>query len=167
LFKVDLLQVALENGRRARREIVRHRGAVAVICRMRDGRFAFVRQFRKAIESDLLEIVAGIREPRENAAACARREVMEETGYKVTFLRHLGAIYTAPGFCDERIDIFFAQLGRKKTECRPDPDEQLELVCVPEKDVYALITAGRINDAKTLAAWLLYLKGVKRGNVEP
>ena len=61
LLKLDVLDVELDNGRRSRREVVRHPGAVAVWARTPDKRFVFVRQFRKAIESDLLEIVAGTR----------------------------------------------------------------------------------------------------------
>lgn len=156
LIKIDLLKVELENGRSARREIVRHPGAVAVLCRLPDGRFVFVRQFRKAIENELLEIVAGTREPDEGPAACARREVEEETGYKVVSLERLGCIYTAPGFCDEKIDVFFAELGRAGGRQHPDPDEKIALVRLSAKQVKALLAAGKIRDAKTLAAWTIF-----------
>lgn len=156
LIKTDLLKVELENGRYARREIVRHPGAVAVLCRLRDGRFAFVRQFRKAVEKELLEIVAGTREPDEEPAVCARREVKEETGYKVVSLARLGRIYTAPGFCDEKIDVFFAELEACRGQQRPDHDEQIALVCLSENQVKARLVSGEIRDAKTLAAWLMF-----------
>lgn len=156
LIKTDLLKVELGNGRYARREIVRHPGAVAVLCRLPDGRFAFVRQFRKAIESELLEIVAGTREPDEGPAVCARREVKEETGYKVISLERLGCIYTAPGFCDEKIDVFFAELGHVGGRQRPDPDERIVLACFSAKQVRAMLASGEIKDAKTLAAWIMF-----------
>lgn len=156
LIKIDLLKVELTNGRHARREVVRHPGAVAVLCRLSDGRFAFVRQFRKAIESELLEIVAGTREPDEGPAACARREVKEETGYKVISLERLGCIYTAPGFCDEKIDLYFAELGPAGGRQRPDPDERIALISLSAKQVKAMLVSGEIRDAKTLAAWMMF-----------
>ena len=146
----------MKDGRRARREIVRHPGAVAVLCRLADGRFVFVRQFRKAIERELVEIVAGTREPGEGPDACARREVQEETGCKVASLERLGCIYTAPGFCNEKIDIYFAGLGRAGGRPRPDPDEHIALVCLSARQVRAMLASGKIKDAKTLAAWLMF-----------
>ncbi len=155
LIKLDLLDVRLENGRVARREIVRHPGAVAALCRRPDGRFVFVRQFRKPVESALLEIVAGTREPGEAPAACLRREVREETGYRVIALRRLGGIYSAPGFCDERIEIYFAEIRADGGESRPEPDEQIEVVCLEKKKFETMLASGRIKDAKTLAAWAM------------
>jgi len=156
LISADLLKVELENGRYARREIVRHPGAVAVLCRLPDGRFVFVRQFRKAVERELLEIVAGTREPDEGPDVCARREVREETGYKVVSLERLGYIYTAPGFCDEKIYIYFAELGHAGGRQLPDPDERIALVCLSAKQVRAMLASGGIKDAKTLAAWMMF-----------
>lgn len=156
LIKVDLLNVRLDNGREARREIVRHPGAVAVLCRRPDGRFVFVRQFRKPVESELLEVVAGTREPDEGPAVCARREVQEETGYKVLSLKRLGSIYTAPGYCDERIEIFFAEIRPSRIQGCPDPDEQIEMVSLDKKQIETMLISGKIKDAKTLAAWTMY-----------
>ena len=156
LLKLDLLEVRLRSGHLARREIVRHPGAVAALCRLPDGRFIFVKQFRKAIESDLLEVVAGTREPNEDSSSCARREVKEETGYKAAALKRLGHVYTAPGFCNERIDIFFARLGGRQSQSSPDSDEQIEPVYLTKREVLNLLAAGKIKDAKTLAAWSMY-----------
>ena len=156
LIKVDLLDVRLENGREARREIVRHPGAVAVLCRRPDGRFVLVRQFRKPVESVLLEIVAGTREPDEEPAVCAKREVQEETGYKVVLLKRLGSIYTTPGFCDERVEIFVAEIRLSGIQGCPDPDEQIELVCLDKNQIETMLVSGKIKDAKTMAAWTMY-----------
>jgi ADP-ribose pyrophosphatase len=156
LIKVDLLKVALANGRYARREIVRYPGAVAVLCRLPGGKFVLVRQFRKAIESALLEIVAGTREPGEGPAACARREVKEETGYEVAKLKLLGWIYSAPGFCDEKINIFFAELNSAGGQPQPDRDEQITLVYLSASRFETMLAAGKIRDAKTLAAWAMF-----------
>ncbi|MBU4199411.1 MAG: NUDIX hydrolase [Verrucomicrobia bacterium] len=157
LLKLDVLEVELDNGRRSWREVVRHPGAVAVWARMPDGRFVFVRQFRKAIESDLLEIVAGTRNTGEPPDTCALREVREETGYDVTTLKPLGFIHTAPGFCGERLELFFAELAAGGNLPSPDPDEALDVVRLNREEWEARVVRGDIHDAKTLAAWALVL----------
>jgi len=155
LLKLDVLDVELDNGRRSRREVVRHPGAVAVWARTPDKRFVFVRQFRKAIESDLLEIVAGTRNTGEPPDTCAIREVREETGYDVKTLTLLGFVHTAPGFCGERLELFFAELAATGKPPSPDPDEVLEVVQLNRKEWEARVVQGDIHDAKTLAAWAL------------
>ena len=155
LLKLDVLNVELDNGRNARREIVRHPGAVAIWARAPDGRFVFVRQFRKAIEQELLEIVAGTLEAGETPETCARREIGEETGYAVKIITPLGFIFTAPGFCTERIAIFYAELADGGAAA-PDPDEHLDVVLLDEAAWKAMISRGTVQDAKTLAAWGMF-----------
>jgi len=176
LLKLDVLEVELDNGRGsgprrcARREIVRHPGAVAIWARAPDGRFVFVRQFRKAAEQALLEVVAGTLEADETPEVCARREIREETGYAVKTLTLLGFIFTAPGFCTERIALFYAELaprdagqagngpdfGELSRAAEPDPDEQLDVVLLDEAEWKAMISRNAIQDAKTWAAWGMY-----------
>ena len=155
LLKLDVLEVELDNGRRARREIVHHPGAVAIWARAPDGRFVFVRQFRKAIEQELLEVVAGTLEVGETPEACARREIREETGYAVKTLTPLGCIFTAPGFCTERIFLFYAELVAGGAAA-PDPDEHLDVVLLDEAAWKAMMSRGAVQDAKTWAAWGMF-----------
>jgi len=155
LLKLDVLEVALENGRSAGREIVRHPGAAAVWARAPDGRFVFVRQFRKAVEQELLEIVAGTREAGETPEACARREIREETGFAVKSLAPLGFIFTAPGFCTERIALFYAELAGGGAAA-PDQDEHLDVVLLDETEWKAMMSGGAVQDAKTWAAWGMF-----------
>ncbi|MBI3986983.1 MAG: NUDIX hydrolase [Lentisphaerae bacterium] len=156
LLRVEVQDIEMASGHRSVREIVRHPGAVLVLARTDDGRFVFVRQFRKAIERDLLEVIAGTLEPGEKPAACARREVREESGFRVKRLRSLGAIYTVPGFCTERIFMFFAELcGRPEAPC-PDHDEVVRVEFLRPAQVEAALRRGAIEDAKTMAAWLAY-----------
>jgi ADP-ribose pyrophosphatase len=162
LISIDLIHVRLKNGRKARREIVRHPGAVAALCRRPDGKFVFVRQFRKPLERNILEIVAGTREPGESPAVCARREILEETGYKAVLLRRLGSIYSAPGFCDERIEIYFAEVIPSVIKGRADHDEDISVFCFDARKIEIMLASGKIIDAKTLAAWTLYKH--RRGN---
>ena len=120
-----------------------------------DGRYLFVRQFRKAIESALLEIVAGTLDLGETPAACALREIKEETGYAVHKLIPLGFIYPAPGFCGERLELFFAELSGQPAAPCLDQDELLRSELLSRQEFEALLAADEIHDAKTLVAWSL------------
>lgn len=155
ILNVDVLDVELENGRRSRREIVRHGVAVAIIPRLPDGRFVFIRQFRKPMERICFEVVAGNCDPGEEPAVSAARELREETGYISQSLELLGPIFPSVGYCTERIDIFFAEVA-EQGETSFDEDERIETVIVTESEMDEMIRTNQIADAKTLAAWMLY-----------
>jgi len=156
LLKLDVLDVELDSGRRSVREVVRHRGAVAVLVETRGGEFVLVRQFRKPVERELLETVAGTLDAGERPDECARREIKEETGYEADDLRELGVIYPAPGYTDEALHMYHALVGDGAGKPRPDEDEQIEVVTLSADRVEQMIRRGEIRDAKTLAAWLLW-----------
>jgi len=155
ILSVDVLDVELADGRTGTREIVRHGAAVAVIARRRDGRFVFIRQFRKALERICFEVMAGNCDPGEESEAAAIRELKEETGYEPDSIRFLSSIYPSVGYCTERIDIFYADV-HEPGETDFDHDENIETVLLTEKEMDDLIRAGKVQDAKTLAAWALY-----------
>ena len=155
ILSVDVLEVELPDGRKSTREIVRHGVAVAVIARRRDGRFVFIRQFRKALERVCFEVMAGNVDPGEAVETAAVRELKEETGYEPDSLRFLSSIYPSVGYCDERIDIFFADV-HEPGETDFDHDEYIETVLLTEEEMDAMIRDGKVKDAKTLAAWQLY-----------
>ena len=116
---------------------------------------ALVRQYRKALGRFLLEIVAGTREQGESAESCAIREVREETGYKVSSVIPLGHIYTAPGFCNEKITLFYAQARQAPGAGHLDPDEKITVKHLTIAQFAGLAARGAVQDAKTLAAWSL------------
>ncbi|MCF7847249.1 MAG: NUDIX hydrolase [Kiritimatiellales bacterium] len=155
ILNVDVLDVELETGRMSVREIVRHGVAVAIIPRLPDGRFVFIRQFRKPVERICFEVVAGNCDPGEDPVVSAERELKEETGYDIQRLENLGSIFPSVGYCTERIDIFFAELGEAGAPSFDD-DERIESVIVTEEEMGRMIRDGEIQDAKTLAAWMLY-----------
>ena len=155
ILDVDVLEVELEDGRRAVREIVQHGVAVAVIPRLPDGRFIFIRQFRKAMERICFEVVAGNCDLGEPEAVSAARELKEETGYAAQSLEMLGPIFPSVGYCTERIDVYLAEVTEQgKTAF--DEDEHIETVILSETEMDEMIRTGQIADAKTLAAWMLY-----------
>jgi len=154
-MRVEVLDVELPDGRTSTREIVRHGVAVAVIARRRDGQFVFIRQFRKAMERVCFEVMAGNCDPGETSETSAIRELKEETGYAPDSIRLLGPIYPSVGYCDERIDIFYAEV-HEPGETSFDPDEEIETVLITEEEMNRMIRDNEVQDAKTLAAWMLY-----------
>ncbi|MDA0991569.1 MAG: NUDIX hydrolase [Verrucomicrobia bacterium] len=156
LLSVDVLDVELSDGTRSQREIIRHRGAAVIVAQLDDDRFVFVRQFRKAIETDLLEVVAGTLDAGEDPTACAHRELLEETGYTARQLHPLGVMYPAPGYTDERLYTFHAWLNPVRGAQRPDTDERLAVEILQRHEIEDLIATGRLNDAKSLGAWQLF-----------
>jgi ADP-ribose pyrophosphatase len=156
LLKVDVLQVELASGVKSVREIIRHPGATIVLAQLPDGRFVFVRQFRKAVEKEMLEVVAGTLEPGEDPDACAARELAEETGCHASSLVRLGVIVPAPGYTDERLYVYYARVNEDQRHAAPDEDENVETVLLTADEIETLIRNGLIEDAKTLATWQLY-----------
>jgi ADP-ribose pyrophosphatase len=156
LLKLDVLDVELANGQRAIREIVRHPGGVTILPQLPDSRFVFVRQFRKAVETSLIEAVAGTLHPGEDPAQCALRELREETGYEAERLDRLGVIAPAPGYTEERLHLYYASLRPDGGALSPDEDEKIEVVFLEPRQVDAMLLSGEIWDAKTLAAWHLW-----------
>ena len=155
ILDVDVLEVELEDGRRSVREIIQHGVAVAIIPRLPDGRFVFIRQFRKAMERVCFEVVAGNCDPGEPEKDSAVRELQEETGYIADTIELLGPIYPCIGYCTERIDVFFAEVSQQG-DTALDEDENIEQVILSEGELDEMIRQGEVSDAKTLAAWMLY-----------
>jgi len=160
---LELLDVELENGSSSQREIVRHNGAIGAVCRMSDGRFLFVRQFRKAIEDYCFEIVAGTLEAGEDVRDCALREIREETGYGVRDLLRLGRIAPSPGYSDEYIHIFYAELEPNAGGQSLDDGEHVYLLPIERAEFERMVAEGEVVDAKTLAAWLLFERLMEGG----
>lgn len=156
ILNVEVLDVELENGKKSIREIVQHGVAVAIIPRMPDGRFVFIRQFRKPMERICFEVVAGnVDHDGEHEAQTAIRELQEETGYIAESMELLGPIYPSVGYCTERIDVFFCEVT-VRGDTAFDDDERIETVIVSESEMDEMIRTNLIADAKTLAAWMLY-----------
>jgi ADP-ribose pyrophosphatase len=162
IFDVERIHISLADGTRSVRDVIRHSGAVGVLAEQPDGRFVFVRQYRKAQERVLLEIVAGTLKRGEDPRLCAGRELEEETGWRAGELISLGPVLPSPGYVDERIELFYARLAGEAGAQALDPDERVEPVALTRAEVEAAIDAGTLCDAKSIAAWHLYLRKVAR-----
>ena len=156
IISVDLLDIELPDGRKAKREVIRHGNAVAILARRPDEKFVFVKQYRKAAEEALVEVIAGGLEQGEDPIEGAKRETAEETGYGVTGIKFLTTIICTPGYCEERIHLYFAELSESAHAQDQDPDENVHPVILSEKEVEDGIRNGAIFDSKTLSAWLCW-----------
>ena len=154
-LRVDTVQ--LPGGRVSQREIVEHSGSVAVVPLDGHSNILMVRQYRKPVEQELLEIPAGLLEPGEEPETAALRELQEETGYTAQRIEPLVQFFTSPGFCDEEMHTFLAT-GLVAGRPNPDEDEQIKMVPVPLADVPEMIQRGEIRDGKSIAALLLALQ---------
>ena len=157
IVHLRLEEVVLPNGNQITLEVVRHRGAAAIVAVDATGQVVLIRQFRHAAGGFIWEIPAGGLESDEAPLACAQRELEEETGLRAATWSPLGSVLTAPGFCDERIQLFLA-LGLTQTEQRLDADEVLSVSRVPLAEAIQMIARGEICDAKSVAglhhAWV-------------
>ena len=156
IFKGKLLRlytktVRLPNGYRACLEMIEHPGAALVVPFLSRDRIIMLKQFRPVVNKYLYEAPAGTLDRNEPPLACARREIVEETGYSAARFSRLGEIYTVPGYSTEKITIYKAQ-GLQKRHRVPEEDEVIETLVVTRRQVKALFRKGAITDAKTICA---------------
>jgi ADP-ribose pyrophosphatase len=148
--------VRYPSGREATIDVVEHPGAVVLVPIDGQGRLLFVRQYRHATGRRLLELPAGTLEPGEDPEVCAQRELQEETGFRAARIERLGGFFTAPGYCDEYLHVFLAS-GLSESALDGD-EEHIEPVAVAIDDALRMVASGEIEDAKTIAALLMYLQ---------
>lgn len=151
LFKKEL---RLPNGCVTEIEIIKHPGAVLIIPFLSSDRVVMLRQFRPAINSYIYELPAGTLKQKELLISCARREVIEETGFRAKRFVKLGSIYPVPGYSTEKITIYKAT-GLVKQKRDFDEDEIIEDFIASRRLVKKLFKASKIVDAKTICAFAM------------
>ena len=161
IIRVERWQVELPNGEKAMREVVRHNGASAIVPVDAEGRVTLVRQHRAAIDQCTWEIPAGkLDTPLEDPFSAAQRELEEETGLQAEHWRKLTAIYTTPGFSNERITIYLAT-GLSQHPSHPDADEFLGLTKMPLHEAVELCMAGEFQDGKTVIGLMMAAQALR------
>lgn len=153
VFEVWSEPVSLPSGRRAGRDVVRHPGSVAVLPVDERGRVLLLRQFRHAVGGVIWEIPAGTLEPGERPLLCARRELLEETGYRARRWKKLTTIYASPGILDERLHLYAAWDLTRGTP-RPQADEDIVCRWVSMERALSMVRSGRLADSKSICAVL-------------
>jgi ADP-ribose pyrophosphatase len=150
--------VATAKGRETTREIVEHSDVIVVVPIDAEDNVLMVRQYRKPVEKELLELPAGGIDNGEDPEDAVRRELREEIGYLPQKLERLGGFYSAPGYCSEYLHLYLA------TDLVPSRLLAEDLVRVSAEQIEDLIASGQLCDAKTIAGLLTYREHQKRGN---
>jgi ADP-ribose pyrophosphatase len=161
-FKVVHDKLIEPGGRRNERDVIRHNGSVVILAlddskSKKDPWIVMERQYRHAAQQYLWELPAGKIEPGEDPLEGAKRELIEETGYRAKKWRPLVEYFASPGFLGESMKVFLAE-GLEPGEAQPEEDEQIELRLVKLSDVLKAIEKGAILDGKTLSSVLLYAR---------
>ena len=154
IFVVTKDDIKCPNGQDAIREIVHHRGGVAILFKV-DDKFIFEKQYRYALQEEIIEMPAGKLEKGETPLEAAKRELLEETGYRPFEMIHLGDSYPTPGYSSEIIHLYYCPKAVKE-ERHLDQDENIELIYLTIEEIEQMIIDGKIKDSKTVAAIHLY-----------
>ena len=154
-LRVD--RVRMPSGREAVREVVEHRGTVTIVAVNGEGQVLLVQQHRYPTGRSLLELPAGTLDRDEAPEACAARELEEETGFRAGRVQRLGGFFLAPGYSTEYIQAYLA------TDLEPgsaggDEDEDIQVLSLPLAEILRMVETGELEDAKSLASLLLYLR---------
>lgn len=153
-------EVYIDDDKLAYREVVHHRGGVTILAKI-DNKFIFVKQYRYAVQNNLLELPAGKLEISDiNPTYAACRELEEETGYKPSDIKLLGKIYPTPGYSDEIIYIYYSD-SLIKTHQHLDEDERIDLLYLTYEEYKKAIIEHQIEDAKTIIAFTYYSEMIK------
>jgi ADP-ribose pyrophosphatase len=161
LFRVYTDDI-LEKGRELTRDVIRHNGSVVILAvddkeSKRDPMIVMERQYRHAAREFLLEVPAGKMEEGEDALAAAKRELLEETGFKAKRWRKMIRYFASPGFLGEFMQVFIAE-GLALGDAQPEYDEQIEIEMMPLSRLLKMIDEGKIHDGKTLISVMLYAR---------
>jgi ADP-ribose pyrophosphatase len=148
--------VRLADGTRAKREVVAHPGAVAIVAIDDDNRVVLVRQWRHAVGRALWELPAGTRDRDETPARTAERELAEETGLRAAQIAPLATAPLTPGYSTEVMHFFLAT-GLTEGPTERDADERMDVARFDRDEILALVRDGEV-DVKTigglgLAGW--------------
>ena len=158
MFRGRIFDVTIDTVREGdqtyQREVVHHPGSAVIVPAFEDGTVALVCQYRHPAVRYLLEVPAGTLNRGERPEEGAARELEEELGFVAGSLEKLTEFYVSPGFCEEKMWIY---LATEMTETRQqlEEDEIVDVVRLPFSQALEMISAGEIEDAKTIIGLML------------
>ncbi|HUK19794.1 MAG TPA: NUDIX hydrolase [Bryobacteraceae bacterium] len=161
VYKCNLFRVTEDravdpkSGFEIKRSVVRHAGSAVMMAVDERKRILLVRQYRLPAEKYLWELPAGRLDPGEKPLQAAKRELIEETGYRAKTWTKLASFFVSPGYVQERMTIYLAS-DLTTGEATPMDDERIETRWFTAKEVSAMIRAGKIEDAKTMIGFMLW-----------
>ena len=143
--------VKLPNGRTVSISYINHPGAVIVVPFLTKDKIVFMRQFRPTLKKYIYELPAGTLDPKESLAICAKRELIEETGFRCATMTKVGQIYPVPGYSTEIIHCFKAE-GLTQGEAEPEEYEVIQNIIMTKTQVKKLFKQGKLQDGKSICA---------------
>jgi len=169
VFNVYTDTVIEPGGHRNTRDVIRHSGSVVILAvdeakNPADPIVILERQYRHAAGQFLIELPAGRRDPGEAPLAAAKREMIEETGYRAKRWTMMLRYFASPGFLGEWMQIYLAR-DIRPGEAAPELDEQIEVLRVPLSEAMKMVAGGKIHDGKTLIALQLYDNARRAGRI--
>jgi len=169
VFNVYTDTVIEPGGHRNTRDVIRHSGSVVILAvdeakNPADPIVILERQYRHAAGQFLIELPAGRRDPGEPPLAAAKREMIEETGYRAKRWTMMLRYFASPGFLGEWMQIYLAR-DIREGEATPELDEQIEVLRVPLSEAMKMVAGGKIHDGKTLIALQLYDNARRTGRL--
>jgi ADP-ribose pyrophosphatase len=167
VFNVYTDTIEEPDGHRHIKDVVRHNGSVVMLAvdertNPADPDVILERQYRHAAGQYLIELPAGSRDPGEAPLAAAKRELIEETGYRAKKWTLLLRYFASPGFLGEWMQIYLAR-DLREGEATPELDEHIEILRMPLSQAMKLVAEGKIHDGKTLIGLSLYDAGRRAG----
>ena len=157
------------DGHRHIKDVIRHHGSVVILAvdertNPADPDVILERQYRHAAGQFLIELPAGTRNPGEAPLAAAKREMIEETGYRAKRWTMLQKYFASPGFLGEWMQIYLAR-DIRQGEAHLEMDENLEVLRMPLSQAMKMVAEGKIHDGKTLIGLSLYDAARKAGRL--
>lgn len=153
--RLEIHHLERDDGKRTRREVCVHSGAVVILPFVSPDRILLLRNRRYTVGQILVELPAGTLEKGEDPMDCAGRELQEETGHLAGRLTRLGSFFASPGILTEKM-YAFAAYDLQRTAPAPEDDEELEVFDVSFDEAVSMIRDGQIQDAKSIATILMY-----------
>lgn len=161
-LKVQRDTVELPDGKAATREYIKHPGAVVILPLFEDGMVLLERQYRHPLERVFIEYPAGKIDEGEDHLSCAKRELLEETGYTATEWQYIGTIHNAIAYSDEHLELFLAR-GLVAGERKLDDGEFLDVFKATLADMLSWVREGKVTDVKTVIG-TFWLEKIVAGN---
>lgn len=158
--------VTLPDGSTSTREYITHPGAVAMLALLDNGNLVMERQFRYPLHREFIELPAGKIDEGEDILVCAKRELLEETGYVADEWIHMTTAWPCIGYADERMEYFLAR-GLRHEGRNLDEGEFLEVFELSLKDAIEWIRLGKIDDSKTIVGLFWLEKMLNEGWAAP
>ena len=160
LFRVLTEEVSEPDGKQTTRDIIRHNGSIVILAvdtskGRKDPRVIMEQQYRHAARQYLIELPAGKLEAGEDPLEGAKRELIEETGYRAKHWTKLVKYFASPGFLGEWMQVYLAE-GLTRGESAQEEDESIDVAAIPMSKILKLIEKGKILDGKTLVSIMLY-----------